>query len=107
VAESPIAFECRTVQVVRLNPGGRSGGNIVIGEVVHVHAHEGVVNDRFHVDPARLAAIGRMGGLGYCTTRQRFDMPMGREAMSLDAAALLQRARENAASSNRNGAASE
>jgi flavin reductase (DIM6/NTAB) family NADH-FMN oxidoreductase RutF len=83
VAESPVAFECRTLQVVRLNPGVAAGGNIVIGEVVRIHLAEGLVNERFHVDPAHLAAIGRMGGRGYCRTRDRFEMPMGVEALDL------------------------
>lgn len=79
--ESPVSFECRTLQVVRLAPGQPSGGNLVIGAVVFVHAHEGVLNDRLHADPAALGAIGRMGGQGYCTTRDRFELPMGREAL--------------------------
>lgn len=83
VAESPVSFECRTLQVVRLNPGVPAAGNIVIGAVVHIHLADGVVNERFHVDPAKLATIGRMGGRGYCLTRERFEMPMGREALSL------------------------
>lgn len=81
VAESPFAFECRTRQVVRLNPGAPGGGNIVIGEVVHVFIRDDLVNDRMHVDPAKLAAIGRMGGLGYSHTRDRFELPMGRTAL--------------------------
>lgn len=84
VAESPVSFECRTVQVIRTNPGGPAGGNIVIGRVVYVHAHDGLVNDRFHTDPAKLAAIGRMGGLGYTTTRERFEMPMGAKALEAE-----------------------
>ncbi|MBX3357001.1 MAG: flavin reductase family protein [Phycisphaeraceae bacterium] len=83
VAESRVSFECRTMQVVRLAPGVPGGGNIVIGRVVHVHVREGVLNDRFHSDPAVLAAIGRMGGITYCRTRDRFDMPMGRAALGL------------------------
>lgn len=81
VALSPVAFECRTTQVVRTNPGRPAGGNIVIGEIVHVFVRDDLFNDRFHTDPARLAAIGRMGGLGYCRTRDRFEMPMGRAAL--------------------------
>jgi len=81
VAESPVCFECETVQVVRTNPGQPSGGNIVIGRVVHVFVRDGLVNERMHVDPDALDAIGRMGGLAYCTTRDRFEMPMGRAAM--------------------------
>jgi flavin reductase (DIM6/NTAB) family NADH-FMN oxidoreductase RutF len=77
VAESPMSFECRTLGVIRTNPGVASAGNIVLGEVVHVHADDGVLSDRFHADFAKLASIGRMGGTGYCRTRERFEMPVG------------------------------
>lgn len=81
LAESPVSLECRTLQVIRTNPGVPAGGNIVLGQVVHVHVRDDAINDRLHVDPAVLDAIGRMGGLGYCLTRQRFEMPMGRDAL--------------------------
>lgn len=81
VAESPVSFECRTLSVIRTNPGQPAGGNIVLAEVLYIHAAEGLVNDRKHVDPSILDAIGRMGGGSYCTTRDRFDMPMGRKAL--------------------------
>lgn len=78
VAQSPVSFECRTMQIIRTNPGVPAGGNIVIGRVVHVHVADGLINERLHVDPDRLDAVGRMGGLSYCRTRERFDLPMGR-----------------------------
>jgi len=81
VAESPLSYECVTQRVIRLNPGAPAGGNIIIGEVVWVHARDGLVNERRHVDPAMLDAIGRMGGMSYSTTRDRFEMPMGRKAL--------------------------
>lgn len=84
VAESPVAFECRTVQVIRTNPGQPAGGNIVIGRVAHIYVADGAINERFHVDPAVLDTIGRMGGLEYCTTRERFAMPMGKKALAGD-----------------------
>lgn len=83
VLEAPVSFECETTQVIRTNPGQRAGGNVVLGRVVHVHAHEGLINDRMHVDPAKLAAVGRLAGLSYCTTRERFDLPWGAPAMEL------------------------
>jgi flavin reductase (DIM6/NTAB) family NADH-FMN oxidoreductase RutF len=85
VAESPLSFECRTTQVIRTNPGKPAGGNIVIGQVVAIHAADGLINDRYHVDPDLLAAFGRMGGAGYVRTPRdaRFDMPMGRAALDL------------------------
>lgn len=81
VAEAPVAFECRAEQVLRLNPGAPSGGNIVIGRVLSIFAREGVVDAANRVDPDALDAIGRMAGLTYCSTRDRFDVPWGRKAL--------------------------
>lgn len=82
VLESPVAFECRTVQVIRTNPGKPAGGNVVLGEVVHVYVRDDLIDARFRTDPGKLAAIGRLGGFGYARTRDRFEMPMGREALT-------------------------
>jgi flavin reductase (DIM6/NTAB) family NADH-FMN oxidoreductase RutF len=81
VKGSPLAFECRTHQVIRLAAGVPGGANVVIGRVVAVWAEEGLVNARQHVDAAKLDAIGRMGGDGYCTTRDRLSIPRGRGAL--------------------------
>lgn len=80
VAESPVSFECVTHEIVRLAPGQPSGGNIVIGRIVGVHVRDDLVEDH-RIDPEHLRAIGRMAGLTYCTTRQRFDIPWGKNAI--------------------------
>lgn len=82
VAESLLSFECVTQRVIRLNPGMPAGGNIVLGEVVWIHAGDGLLNERHHVDPALLDAVGRMGGMSYSTTRDRLEIPLGRKALS-------------------------
>jgi len=81
LAESPIAFECKTSQVMRLKPGAAGGANVVMGEVVHIYVRDDLVDEKLHVLPDRLHAIGRLGGLSYCTTRDRFDLPRGRAAL--------------------------
>lgn len=81
LAEAPVAFECRTGQILALAPGRPAGGNVVFGEILHVHVHDSVLDEKGKVDPARLRAIGRMGGLGYCSTRDHFAMPRGRAAL--------------------------
>ncbi|MCW5756462.1 MAG: flavin reductase family protein [Phycisphaeraceae bacterium] len=81
VAQCPAAFECVTRQVVRTNPGVPASGTMVLGEIVRVHAIDGILNERLHTDAAKLAAFGRMGGPTYCTTRDRFDLPRGRDAL--------------------------
>ncbi|MBM4006883.1 MAG: flavin reductase family protein [Planctomycetes bacterium] len=80
--ESPIAFECRTLQVIRTNPGKPSGGNIVIGEVVWIHADPALIDERLRVDPELLQAVGRMGGMEYTRTRDRFALPWGAAALA-------------------------
>ena len=71
IAEAPAAFECR--HHITLSIG--NSREIILGEVVYAHLHADVVNERLHVDPAALDAIGRMGGHGYSTTRDVFDLP--------------------------------
>lgn len=81
LVESPVSLECETLEIVRTNGDAPGGGNVVIGRVVWVHAADGVMNDRMHVDPERLRAVGRMAGASYTTTRDRFDLPFGRAAL--------------------------
>jgi flavin reductase (DIM6/NTAB) family NADH-FMN oxidoreductase RutF len=81
VAASPVAYECCTRQVIRLAEGVPGGANLVVGEVVQVHIEDNLVNERFEIDADRLTAIGRMGGIEYCRTRDRFTMPRGRAAL--------------------------
>lgn len=84
LAVSPVAFECETMEIVSTNPGRPGGSNIVVGRVLHVFVADDVIDERLRIDPERLAAIGRMGGPGYSTTRQRFDMPRGRPALEIE-----------------------
>jgi flavin reductase (DIM6/NTAB) family NADH-FMN oxidoreductase RutF len=81
VAESPVSFECRTLQIIRTNPGQPAGGNIVLGEVVYIWVRDDLINERYHIDQGKLDAIGRMGGLEYTRTRDRFKLPQGKEAL--------------------------
>jgi len=84
LAASPVAFECRTRQVIRLAPGVPSGANLVLGEVVHIFVRDDLVDEGLHVLPEVVHAIGRLGGLGYCTVRDRFELPRGRAALDSD-----------------------
>jgi flavin reductase (DIM6/NTAB) family NADH-FMN oxidoreductase RutF len=72
VAESPVNMECLLYLTIEFSeePGG---GNLVIGEVIRMHVADDVVNN-FKIDPDKLGAIGRMGGMSYTRTRDRFDM---------------------------------
>ncbi len=81
VLEAPWSFECRTRQVIRLAPGVPGGGNVVLGEVVHVKFDETLADERFHVDQVALRAVGRMGGDVYARTSDLFELARGRPAL--------------------------
>ena len=69
IAESSVAFECRTSQVVAIGEA-----RMIIGEVLHIHVRDELADDRMHIDPDKLAAIGRMAGNDYVRTRDRFEV---------------------------------
>ncbi len=81
VMESPATFECRTIQVIRLAEGRAGGGNIVIGQVVHLSIGDSILDRRGVPDPSQIRAIGRLGANRYCDTENRFELPMGRKAL--------------------------
>lgn len=83
VAESPMAFECVTTQIIPIEPGRPASGNVVFGRVVHVYVRDDVVDDGFRIDADRLATIGRMGGVSYTRTRERFELPNGLDTLKL------------------------
>ena len=64
-----VAFECRTSQIV---PVGVS--SVVIGEVVAIHVADDIMEAPYGIDPAKLAAVGRMGGSSYVRTRDCFAL---------------------------------
>lgn len=72
VAESPIQMECRLRQVIEISPLP-GGGNLVLGDVLLFHIREALL-DHGRIDPARLRAVGRMGGPTFVRTHDRFDM---------------------------------
>ena len=72
VAESQVQMECRLLQVVTVSDKPM-GGNLVIGEVLRFHVAEGIMNN-FQIDPDKLRAIGRMAGVTYCRTTDRFEL---------------------------------
>ena len=71
-AEARVQMECVVSQIVPLGEGPLSA-QIVFGRIVLLHADDAVLTDG-QIDPAKLDAIGRMGGDAYCRTRERFEL---------------------------------
>jgi flavin reductase (DIM6/NTAB) family NADH-FMN oxidoreductase RutF len=72
VAESPVSFECKLHQIIDFSTAPTSG-SLVIGEIVSIHMNDAHLKDG-KLDRNSLDLIGRMGGLQYTRTTQRFEM---------------------------------
>lgn len=72
VAKSPVSFECRLNQILDFNPGP-DGTSLVIGEIVSIHINDQHLKEG-RLDRNSLDLIGRMGGMQYTRTTQRFEM---------------------------------
>jgi len=73
LGESPVSFECERLQLVRVGDDAPGSGTIVVGRIVLVHVDDSIVTDG-RVDYERYHPIGRMGGMEYARTRDRFTM---------------------------------
>jgi flavin reductase (DIM6/NTAB) family NADH-FMN oxidoreductase RutF len=72
VAESPVSFECKLNRIIDFGTEAPSG-SLVIGEIVSLHLEDNVLKDG-RLDPDSLDLIGRMGGMQYSRTTERFDL---------------------------------
>lgn len=69
VKESPVQFECLVQEVIGLgNEGG--AGNLVICEIVKIHIHESVLNEKGGIDQHKIDLVARMGGNWYTRANQ-------------------------------------
>jgi flavin reductase (DIM6/NTAB) family NADH-FMN oxidoreductase RutF len=73
VAESPAAYECELVQIVRLGEGPLAG-NLIIGRVVQIHCDDKIYNGG-KIRHQDLKTIGRMEGAWYSRTQDAFELP--------------------------------
>lgn len=73
VADAAVAFECRLASILPY-PAEAPSHHIVFAEVLLAHIDEAVLADDRHVDPAKLDLVGRLGGAGYATTRDVFQL---------------------------------
>jgi flavin reductase (DIM6/NTAB) family NADH-FMN oxidoreductase RutF len=72
VAESPVSFECKLHQILDFNPEPE-GGSLVIGQIVLIHINDEHIKQG-RLDRNSLDLIGRMGGMQYTRTTERFEI---------------------------------
>lgn len=75
VAESPVQFECKVIEIISLgNEGG--AGNLILCEVVKIHINEAVLDANGGIDQDKIDLVSRMGGNWYSRANQGlFEVP--------------------------------
>jgi flavin reductase (DIM6/NTAB) family NADH-FMN oxidoreductase RutF len=75
VEESPVQFECRYYQTVRLPGKGTMGSvDIVIGQVIGIHIKDEFVRSDGRLDILKMRPIGRLGYYDYTCVESVFEM---------------------------------
>ncbi|MEE2954049.1 MAG: flavin reductase family protein [Bacteroidota bacterium] len=87
IKESPVNFECKMNEVIKLGEEG-GAGNLVICEVLKIHIKESILDTEQNIDPLKLRALSRLGGdwYGRATKDNLFQLgkPIGKISMGFD-----------------------
>lgn len=65
VKESPVQFECKVREVIKLGEEG-GAGNLIVAEILRMHIDENVLDSYGNIDPNRIDLVARMGNDWYC-----------------------------------------
>lgn len=75
VAESPVQFECKVIEVKALGDQG-GAGNLVICEITRIHIDNAVLDEQGRIDPEKMDQVARMGGNWYSRAKEGlFEVP--------------------------------
>lgn len=71
VAESPVQFECKVNEIVKLGTEG-GAGNLIICEVVKMHISSEILNEDQSINQEQLDLVARAGGSYYSRANKGF-----------------------------------
>ena len=76
IAESPVNFECKILEIKALGNVGGSG-NLVIAEIVKIHINENYLDEAGNLDQNKLDLVARLGGNFYSRNNANniFEVP--------------------------------
>jgi len=84
VAESPVQFECRYYQTIRLPGNGPMGTvDVIIGRVVLVHMKDEALTQDGRLDILKIRPLARLGYYDYTTVDSIFEMVIPGKNLSL------------------------
>ncbi len=95
VAESPVQFECKVNDIVKLGTEG-GAGNLVICEVVKFHISEEVMDENDTINQDKLDLVSRAGGSYYTRAKKGFfEIPKPLRSLGIGVDALPENIRNS------------
>jgi hypothetical protein len=88
VKESPVQYECKVREIIQTGDGP-GAGNLVICDILLIHIHETVLDEKNEINQEKIDLVGRMGGDFYVRTNRpaRFivSKPLVTNGIGIDA----------------------
>lgn len=88
VAESPVQFECKIVEIKPLGEHG-GAGQLIFGRVLRLHINQAVLTKERFIDPHKIDLVGRMGDAYYSRASGRavfeVEKPLAHPGIGIDA----------------------
>ncbi|MEJ6792822.1 MAG: flavin reductase family protein [Lacinutrix sp.] len=95
VAESPVQFECKVNEIVKLGTEG-GAGNLIICEVVKLHINDAVLTESGSIDQEKLDLVSRAGGSYYSRAKAGFfEIPKPLSTLGIGVDALPKKIRNS------------
>lgn len=92
ITDCRVQLESKLIDILEM---GTLPYYMILGEVVHFHMDDAIINERLHIDPGALDALGRMAGNGgYTRITDKFEMPFLHPPGSVPPEEAVERARE-------------
>ncbi len=95
VKESPVQFECRINEIVETGSEG-GAGNLVICEVLKMHIHEDILDEKGYIDQHKIDLVARMGGNWYTrATPGMFEVPKPLQTLGIGVDSIAEEVRNS------------
>lgn len=95
VGESPIQFECKVNEIVKLGKKG-GAGNLIICEVVKIHISKEILNKDKSINQEKLDLVARAGGNYYSRAKEGFfEIPKPLSTLGVGVDALPEHVRNS------------
>ncbi len=95
VGESPVQFECKVNEIVKLGTEG-GAGNLIICEIVKIHISEDIINKDKSINQEKLDLVARAGGNYYTRAKSGFfEIPKPLSALGIGVDTLPEHVRNS------------